>query len=639
MTGQTVLWRRGPLGRAFTYALIAAVLVAVVEALQPGDFQAQTWAWVAATAIMLFGFNLIFGVTGQMVFSHSFFWGVGAYISGVLTVVYGWNLVPALLVAVMGAAVMSYFFAGLLVGLRGFALAIASFVLPLTLPKLTNLTQQWTGGINGLTGIPLPVGSLQTYLVICLVVMVAGLWVTQNLVSGRFGRAWRLVGYNEMMASSLGISPSREKVVVFVFSSSIAAVSGALFGPIFAFIAPDSFDLNAMLTILVGSVVGGAGTMIGGVLGALLVVEVPQLLVGYAENAALIYAIVLLVVLRVLPKGVAGTAVDFAYNLGLRKLSDVRDALAKLRDPRTLLARGLASGDDEEPGAAGASPTALHALAPVVSFAPRENGTHIALRVEDVHVRFGSLPAVAGMSLTLEPGEFKGLIGPNGAGKSTLFNVISGFVVPTQGRVLVGDVDVAGLPVPSRAALGISRTFQETQAVGDFTARESVAVGAHIHARYSHVSALLDLPRSRRVERDTATFADDLLRSVGVSGASWRRVRDFPYGDQKLVQVARALAMRPRFLLLDEPAAGLNVDEVTRLGMLLDRVRREGVGILLVEHNVPFVLDHCDSVIVMHHGEMIAEGASDRILASEAVREAYLGTSMAHRTAVEEVRA
>ncbi|HEV7680385.1 MAG TPA: branched-chain amino acid ABC transporter ATP-binding protein/permease [Candidatus Dormibacteraeota bacterium] len=621
-----------------TYALVAAVLVGAVEAAQPGDFQAQTWAWVAATAIMLFGFNLIFGVTGQMVFSHSFFWGVGAYISGVLTVVYHWNLIPALLVAVIGCALASYFFAGLLVGLRGFALAIASFVLPLTLPKLTNLSQQWTGGINGLTGIPLPVGSLQTYLAICLVVMVAGLWLTQNLISGRFGRAWRLVGHNEMMASSLGISPSREKVVVFIFSSSIAAVSGALFGPIFAFIAPDSFDLNAMLSILVGSVVGGAGTMIGGVIGALLVVEVPQLLVGYAENAALIYAIVLLVVLRVLPKGVAGTAVDFAYNLGLRKLSDVRHALGKLRDPRTVLRPGGMAAD-QRPDDAEAAASVLHALAPAVSFAPAGNGTHVVLRVEDVHVRFGNLQAVQGMSLTVEPGGFTGLIGPNGAGKSTLFNVISGFVAPNQGRVLVGDTDVAGLPVPSRAALGIARTFQETQVVGDFTARESVAVGAHIHARYTHLHALLDLPRSRRVEAETSAFADDLLRSVGVSGASWRRVRDFPYGDQKLVQVARALAMRPRFLLLDEPAAGLNVDEVTRLGVLLDRVRKEGVGILLVEHNVPFVLDHCDTVIVMHHGEMIAEGPSDRILASEAVREAYLGTSMSHREATQEVTA
>ncbi len=613
MPGQTALLR-GSLGRLLTYAAVSGVLVAAVEIIQPDDFQTQTLSWVAVTAVMLFGFNLIFGVTGQMVFSHSFFWGVGAYISGVLTAVYHWSLLPALLVAVLGCAAMSWVFAGLLVGLRGFALAIASFVLPLTLPKMTDLAQNWTGGVNGLTGIPRPVESTQTYLVICLVVMMAGLWLTQNLVRGRFGRAWRLVGYNDTMASSLGINPQREKVVVFVCSSAIAAVSGALFGPIFAFIAPDSFDLNAMLSILVGSVVGGAGTMIGGVLGALLVVEVPQLLTGYAENAALIYAVILLFVLRVLPKGLAGTAVDVAYRHGVARFSDLV-AVARAR---------VGARRGESPVSQPAAPV-VGGTAPAVSFAPTQNGSNAPLVCEGVRVQFGSLVAVQDMSFTLESGAFLGLIGPNGAGKSTLFNVVSGFVAPTRGTVRLGDVDLTGMPVPRRAALGIARTFQETQPVGDFTARDSIAVGAHIHARYGYLGAMLDLPHSRRAEREIGAYADDLLASVGVGGAPSRRVGDFPYGDQKLVQVARALAMRPRFLLLDEPAAGLNPDEVDRLGALLDRVCKQGVGILLVEHNVPFVLDHCASIIVMHHGVTIAEGARDRILASDAVREAYLG--------------
>ena len=607
MPGRDVL-TRGPLGRLLTYAVIAGVLVAAIEVVQPDDYQSQTLSWVAVTAVMLIGFNLIFGVAGQMVFSHSFFWGVGAYISGVLTAVYHWSLLPALLVAVIGCAAMSYVFAGLLVGLRGFALAIASFVLPLTLPKLTDLTQNYTGGVNGLTGIPNPVGSNQSYLVICVVVMVAGLWLTQNLVRGRYGRAWRLVGYNDTMASSLGISPQREKVVVFMLSSAIAAVSGALFGPIFAFIAPDSFDLNAMLSILVGSVVGGAATMVGGILGALLVVEVPQLLTGYAENAALIYAVILLVVLRTLPKGIAGTAIDVAYRYGIYRFGDAARKL--LRRPESRPAVSL-----------------VDITRPAASFAPAQNGAATALSVENVRVVFGALAAVQDMSFSLSPGQFLGLIGPNGAGKSTLFNAVSGFVAPTSGTVRLGDRDLGPLSVPQRAALGIARTFQETQAVGDFTARDSIAVGAHIHARYGYVGAMLDLPRSRRVERELSEYAEGLLHSVGVGGAASRRVGDFPYGDQKLVQVARALAMRPRFLLLDEPAAGLNPDEVDRLGELLDRVRRQGVGILLVEHNVPFVLDHCDSIVVMHHGVKIAEGASDTILASGAVREAYLGTA------------
>jgi branched-chain amino acid transport system permease protein len=603
--------RGGALGRAGLYAVIAGVLVLAIEVLEPAFDQEQTLAWVAVTAVMLYGFNLIYGVTGQMVFSHSFFWGVGAYISAVLTSVYSYNFWLTVLLSVLGCAVLSWMFAGVLVGLRGFTLAIASFVLPLTLPKMLQLAQNYTGGVSGLSGITLPVAGIQTYLVIVVVIAVAGLWLTQNLVRGRFGRAWRLVGQNEMMAESLGINPRREKVMVFVVSSSIAGLSGAFFGPIFLFLSPDSFDLNAMLSILVGSVVGGATLMIGAVLGAFLVVEVPQQLSGAAQNAALIYAVILLVVLRFLPKGIAGSVAELGHKVGVTRIVDIGSAL---RRRRAAVPEFRASSKVE----AEAAP-ALMLSVPRQSMAP--------LRCENVSVRFGSLPAVQDMSVSLAPGDFKGLVGPNGAGKSTLFNVISGFVRPASGAVLLGDRNLTDLPVAKRADLGIARTFQEAQALGDFTALQSVAVGAHRSTHYGHLSAVLDLPRTRRIEAEITRFSEDLLRSVGVVGGRGTRVRDMPYGDQKLVQVARALATRPQFLLLDEPAAGLNPNEVERLGALLNRVRQQGVGILLVEHNVPFVLDHCDEIIVMHHGVKIAEGSKDQILASPAVREAYLGES------------
>ena len=606
--------RRGALGRAGLYAVIAGVLVLAIEVIQPAFDQEQTLTWVAVTAVMLYGFNLIYGVTGQMVFSHSFFWGVGAYISAVLTTMYGYNFWLTIVFSVLGCAVLSYLFAGVLVGLRGFTLAIASFVLPLTLPKMLQLAQDYTGGVSGLSGITLPVADIQTYLVITVVIAVAGLWLTQNLVRGRFGRAWRLVGQNELMAESLGINPRREKVTVFVISSSIAGLSGAFFGPIFLFLSPDSFDLNAMLTILVGSVVGGATVMVGAVLGALLVVEVPQQLSGAAQNAALIYAIILLLVLRFFPKGIAGSVAELGYKLGVTRVTDVASALRRRRAAANELPALPASSNGEVEGA-----PALMLSVPRQSTEP--------LRCENVSVRFGSLPAVQDMSLSVAPGEFKGLVGPNGAGKSTLFNVISGFVRPVSGDVLLGDRNLTDMPVAKRAELGIARTFQEAQALGDFTALQSVAVGAHRSTDYGHLSAVFDLPRTRRVEAEITRFSEDLLRSVGVTGGRGMRVRDMPYGDQKLVQVARALATRPQFLLLDEPAAGLNPTEVDRLGALLNRVRQQGIGILLVEHNVPFVLDHCDEIIVMHHGVKIAEGSKAQIMASPAVREAYLGES------------
>jgi ABC-type branched-subunit amino acid transport system ATPase component len=348
--------------------------------------------------------------------------------------------------------------------------------------------------------------------------------------------------------------------------------------------------------------------MVGALIGALMVVEVPQLLSGFAENTALIYAIVLLVVLRALPKGIAGTVLDLAYRYRISGIGDLANVVRRARAPK---------GPVPVPQAKTAG----------VSFTPPQDSQRAGLACENDHVQFGRLSAVQDLSLSLQPGEFLGLIGPNGAGKSTLFNVLSGFVPPTSGAVRLGDRDLGSLSVQQRAALGIARTFQETQAVGDLIVRDSIAVGAHLHTGYGYVGAMLDLPRPRRLETELDVYAEALLESVGIGGTAGRRVRDLPYGDQKLVQVARALATRPRFLLVDEPAAGLNPDEVDRLGALLERVRQQGVGILLVEHNVPFVLDHCDSIIVMHHGVKLAQGTPDSILASQAVREAYLGTA------------
>lgn len=577
------------------------MLCVLIPELGLSDYSQLIIAWVAADAIMLAGFNIIFGVAGQMVFSHSFFFGVGAYTTAIL-MIHGWPFGVATLVAVAACILSSWVFSGGLVNLSGFYLAIASFVLPLIFDPLVQLTGSVSGGPDGLGGVPMPLGSTRAFLLMALVIAVCALWVANNVITASPGRTWRTLGINEQVAQSVGVNVSRQKLCAFLLSSGFAGLAGAVFAPIFGFISPQSFDLNAMLSILVGAVVGGPLGVAGAVAGALLVVEVPQLLAGFSTNSALIYGCVLLVALRLIPRGVVGAIQDLYYQ--------------RITLPRTARAEGARADRS--------APVALPG-AGFVDARPADG----AIRCVGVTVRYSGVAAASDVTLEVQPGEFVGLIGPNGAGKSTLFNAISGFVRPAAGQVWLGDHCLTFLKPSDRAGLGIARTFQEKQDFGDLTALESVLIGSYLSFRRHSVFSALALPRYRSRERAARAEALDVLRLVGLAEAADRRVSDFPYGDQKLLQIARTLVTSPRFLLLDEPTAGLNPAEIAKVGGVLTGLRDMGLGVLLVEHNVPFVIGLCTRVIVMDHGTIIASGSGPEVVASPVVREAYLGKAIA----------
>jgi branched-chain amino acid transport system permease protein len=608
--------------------IVAGALCCGAAALPLSQYSLLTITWVGSVAIMLLGFNLVFGVSGQMVFSHSFFWAIGAYSSSVL-LVRGWPFEAAIVVAVVVSMVLAWLFANILVQLEGFFLAIASFILPLIVPELAQLTVNYSGGSPGLDNIPLPTGSTHWYLALVLVVTVASLWIGRNLIDSPLGRSWRTIGTNEMVAQSVGIRPSRKKLSSFIASAFFAGLSGAFFAPIFGIISPGAFDLTAMLSILVGSVIGGAISPMGAVVGALLIVEVPQLLSGFAQNSALIYGLILLVALRLVPRGVAGGVNDLIYRYLILPAQGAQTKTAQ-SSRFSGLVRGLTSLATPPTPKVENFDLANHAYVPATE---RSGAGPAILECVGVSVRYGGVLAVDDISFTLAEGEFKAIIGPNGAGKSTLFNVFGGFAPIESGSILIDGEDVTYRPPDVRASFGVSRTFQETQAIGDLTAEESVLIGGHIEAQ-SHsvrqsIELLLNLPGHTRRERTRRQRAEELLELVGLGGLGSRRVADFPYGNQKLLQLARAMAARPRFLLLDEPAAGLSEVDCAELGKVLTRLRNLGIGILLVEHNVPFVISMCEHVMVMDHGKQIAQGTGAEILASPAVQVAYLGNSAA----------
>jgi ABC-type branched-subunit amino acid transport system ATPase component/ABC-type branched-subunit amino acid transport system permease subunit len=585
-------------GTGHAVFVVLLVVCLLIPELGMSAYNQETIAWVAADAIMLAGFNIIFGVAGQMVFSHSFFFGVGAYMTAILAI-HGWPFGIAAAAGVGACVVSSWVFSSGLVNLSGFYLAIASFVLPLVFDSLAQLTGSVSGGADGLGGIPMPFGSNSSYLVMALVITVCALWVAHNIITGAVGRTWRTLGINEQVAQSVGVNVARQKLWAFLLSSGFAGLAGAMFAPIFGFISPTSFDLNAMLSILVGAVVGGALGVPGAVVGALLIVEVPQLLDGFSTNSALIYGVILLVALRLIPRGMVGTVQDLYYRW--------------VTLPRTARSESGQTSVD----------------APSASLlqweAGHRGGSTGPIRFAGVTVRYSGVAAASDVTFDVQPGEFVGLIGPNGAGKSTLFNAISGFVRPSAGQVWLGDQCLTFMKPSDRSGLGIARTFQEKQDFGDLTALESVLIGSYLTFRRRSAFSALALPRYTSRERAARHEAMEVLRLVGLADEADRRVADFPYGDQKLLQIARALVTSPRFLLLDEPTAGLNPAEIDKVGQVLAALRDMGLGMLLVEHNVPFVTGMCGRIVVMDHGSVIATGTGSEILASPAVQEAYLG--------------
>ena len=247
------------------------------------------------------------------------------------------------------------------------------------------------------------------------------------------------------------------------------------------------------------------------------------------------------------------------------------------------------------------------------------------LRLENVHRAFGGVRAVDGAKLSVAPGEVHGLIGPNGAGKTSVINLVSGLLVPTSGRILLGERPIHGLPPHRVAALGVARTFQSIRLFPDLSARENVVVGQHLRRRASLAARLLVLPSARKEAQAAREAAAALLARVGLSGRIREHARNLSYGEQRRVEIARALASAPRLLLLDEPTAGMNLVEVRAVAELIRQVAAEGRSVLLVEHNVRLVMEVCDRITVLNFGKVIAEGSPAEVAADRAVITAYLG--------------
>ena len=555
---------------------------------------------IGLAALVAMGLVLLTGVGGLTSFGQAAFCGFGAYTTAVLTTAYGvspWLTLPAsLLVSGIAAVVLGI----VTVRLSGHYLPLGTIAWGIGLFYLFSKLE-FLGRNDGNSGIPpLAIGSLRMldpgtiYFAIWTAVLLCAL-LTTNLLDSRTGRAIRALRRGHIAAEAFGVHTPRAKLLVFIHAAVLAGLSGWLYAHLQRAVNPTPFGAQAGIEYLFIAVVGGAGYVWGGVLGAAIVVILKEILQSYlpyvfhgeGQLETIVFGILLVALLQLAPTGVWPWLTARLPMIPARRR-----------------------------------------LNPAIKLPPRDRVAAlpaVVLHIEQARKQFGGVIAVNDVSFDVQAREIVALIGPNGAGKSTTFNLITGVLTASGGSIAVMGRNIDNAPPQEVVKLGVSRTFQHVKLVPDMTVLENVAIGAHLRGRAGAIASMFRLDRSDEA-RLLAEAARQIER-VGLSAQINTPAGSLSLGQQRIVEIARALCADPMLLLLDEPAAGLRHLEKQQLAQLLRGLRDGGMSVLLVEHDMGFVMDLADRIVVLDFGSKIAEGSPASIKQNPAVIKAYLGAA------------
>jgi branched-chain amino acid transport system permease protein len=588
--------------RKRTLALVAFTLpVIVYPLLYSGSYPVGVGIIAGAMAAGTVGFVLLIGYAHQLAFGQAGFLMVGGYVSAMLTAHFHIDPFAALLAGVVLSMAIAWVVGWPIMKLRGFVLAMASLAMQLIFIVLA-VESDYLGGALGTHGVPKfaifgvsfanDVAYYYVVWAIALICVAIGL----NIDRSRIGRALKAIAASEMAAGSVGIDAIKYKVQMFVVSAGMASAAGSLGAHYLRAMDPNVYGFAYSLNLLTGGIIGGLTSVWGGALGATVITGLRELLrdLSLPLWESVIMGALTVIVLIAFPAGLAGAIGALFDRIASRGRKS--EAVSVAPDPAS--------------------------LAHLEQAAPPET---IILEVRGASRAFGSLRAVNDVSFAVAGGSITALIGPNGAGKTTLFNLIGGYQPLDAGTVSFFGERIETLLPDEIALRGIGRTFQNLQLFDNMTVLENVMCGRHrlMAAGLAGISARL--PRVPREEAAARSAARAALAFVGLRGAEDLRPSILPFGHQRLVEVARALALEPKLLLMDEPASGLNDSETERLAELVLRICALGITVLLVEHDMRLVMGLADNVVVLHHGVKIADGATDRVRADPQVIAAYLG--------------
>ena len=650
---------------ALPLIIVAAIAVAPFAVTSP--YYLHLLVTIAIFGVVALGLDIVFGYTGEVSIGHAALFGVGAYTAGCFVMHFDIGFWPALVAGPIIAAAFGGLLALPALRVTGPYLAMVTLAFGTIVQILINETVDLTNGPLGIKlntpffldlrdysdSIPLLDMTLKRmrdteYFYVTGLALLLSIVVINRITRSRFGRAFEALRDAPIACDCMAVSVYRHKVIAFILSAAFAGFGGVLFAFSEQYIAPNTFSFDLSIQFLLAVTMGGRKSRLGPILGAAIVVFLPNVLADielFREVVGVIAALAALVgayallrrrdLLKTLLPPAALCIALFGVSLVMTSITDYRLTIfgfmilfvvyflpdGIVGAAKTLL-RQISPAFQRRHAHTEAEGEASQAI--TATLQGQEAGGPL-LDVRTVVMQFGGLKAVDRVSLQVTPGSIHGLIGPNGSGKSTMMNLLSGIYTPTAGEVLLEGRPINGLDSSAIAGRGIARTFQNVQLFGELSLLENVLVGLHHTYRSTLAEVMLRLPRAIREERAARRRAADILSFVGLRERADDEARNLPYGKQRMLEIGRALALDPKLLLLDEPAAGLTAPDIAELIAIIKAISAQGISVILIEHHMDVVMGLCGIITVLDFGQKIAEGPASVVQADSRVVEAYLG--------------